>query len=261
MRTRELLMLAALMSACVDNPDPRHPSIERMERQGYGGFITISTLSGQQVSGELISVERSVIRVLRFGAGTGALTWVATTDVKSADLYEYEAEGAYGGWALLGVLSTISHGFFLVFTAPIWIISGSIAGSAESRHIVMSFPEHGWGEIVKWARFPQGLPPGLNEESLTTPKNRRTKRGPAIEQPTEAPPGAVGGPVPQPTPGQMRVEARQQAWALTQQAQAAARANDCGTVLTLSGKVQTTDADFYDTIFIKDVAIRRCLGL
>jgi hypothetical protein len=232
-----------------------------MERQGYGAFITITTLSGQELSGELISVERSVIRVLRFGAGTGALTWVASTDVKSADVYEYEAEGGYGGWALLGVLSTISHGFFLIFSAPIWIISGSIAASGESRHVVLSYPEHGWGEIVMWARFPQGLPPGVDEESLTTPKDRRMKRGPAIEQPPEAPPGTVGGPVHQPTPEEMQTEARKQAWALTQQAQTAARANDCGTVLALSGKVQTTDADFYDTIFIKDAAIRRCLGL
>jgi hypothetical protein len=117
---------------------------------------------------------------------------------------------------------------------------------------LISYPEHGWGEIVKWARFPQGLPPGIDEESLTTPRNRRTKHGPAIEPPQQPQ---------QPTPEQMQAEARKQAWALTQQAQAAARANDCGTVLTLSGKVQTIDADFYDTIFIKDVAIGRCLGL
>jgi len=251
MRIRELVMLGALLGACVDNPDPRHPSIERTERQGYGAFITITTLSGQEVSGELISVERSVIRVLRFGAGTGALTWVASTDVKSAEVYEYEAEGGFAAWTLLGVLSTISHGFFLVLSAPVWIISGSIAGGLESRHMILSYPEHSWGEIVIWSRFPQGLPPGIDEESLTTPRARRTKRGPAIEP----------IPVEQPTIEQLQALARKQAWEMTQQAQAAARANDCGTVLALSGKVQTTDADFYDTIFIKDAAIRRCLGL
>jgi hypothetical protein len=252
MRTRELVMLVALLGACIDNPDPRHPSLERTERQGYGAFITITTLAGQEVSGELISVERSVIRVLRFGAGTGALTWVASTDVKAATVYQYESEGGFGGWALLGVLSTISHGFFLIISAPVWIISGAVAGGTESRHVVMEYPEHAWGEIVKWARFPQGLPPGLDEEALTTPKQRRTKPGPAIVQPPAPPP---------PTNDQMQTEARRQAWELTKQAQAAARANDCGSVLTISGKVQTTDADFYDTIFIKDAAIRRCLGL
>ena len=261
MRTRELVVLAALMSACVDNPDPRHPSLERMQREGFGAFITITTMSAQEVSGELISVERSVIRVLRFGAGAGALTWVASTDVKSAEIYAYESEGGFGAWALLGALSTITHGYILVLSAPIWIISGAVAASAETRHVVMSYPEHGWGEIVKWARFPQGLPPGLDEQALTTPKQRRTKRGPAIEQPPAALPGSTGGPVEQPTPAQLQLEARKQAWALTQQAQTAARANDCGTALTLSGKVQTTDADFYDTVFIQDTAIRRCLGL
>lgn len=261
MRTRELVMLAALMSACVENPDPRHPTIEKMERQGYGSFITITTLSGQQVSGELISVERSLIRVLRFGAGTGALTWVASTDVKAADVYEYEAEGGFGAWGVLGTLTTITHGFFLFISAPVWIITSSVVAGAETRHVILSYPEVGWSEIVKWARFPQGLPPGVDEEALTTPKSRRMHRRAPIEQPPEAPLGAVGGPVEQPTPQQIQLEARKQAWAITQQAQAAARANDCGTVLALSGKVQATDADFYDTIFIKDAAIRRCLGL
>jgi hypothetical protein len=32
-------------------------------------------------------------------------------------------------------------------------------------------------------------------------------------------------------------------------------------VLALSIKVQNIDADFYDTVFAKGVAIRRCLGL
>ncbi len=252
MRIRELVMLAALFGGCVENPDPRHPSIERTERQGFGAFITITTLAGQEVSGELISVERSVVRVLRFGAGTGALTWVATTDVKAATVYTYEPEGAYAAWTIFGVLSTVTHGFFLIISAPVWILTGSIAGSVESRHVILSYPEHGWGEIVIWSRFPQGLPPGLDEEALTTPRARRTHRGtPIVEPPAVAPP----------TIEQLQLEARKQAWALTQEAQAAARANDCGTVLAISGRVQTIDADFYDTVFVKDAAIRRCLGL
>lgn len=258
MRTRELVLLAALLGGCVANPDPRHPSIERTERAGYGAFITITTLAGQEVSGELISVERSVIRVLRFGAGAGALTWVATTDVKSADLYTYESEGGLSAWTLFGVLSTVSHGFFLVISAPVWILTGAIAGSVESRHVVLSYPEHTWGEIAIWARFPQGLPPGIDEEALTTPRARRAHRGKPIEGPVQAPSGPVDQ---QPTIEQLQLEARKQSWALTQEAQAAARADDCGTVLALSGKVQTIDADFYDTVFVRDAAIRRCLGL
>ena len=98
-----------------------------------------------------------------------------------------------------------------------------------------------------WARFPQGMPPDLDIQALTRPRAMRTTH--------------PMGPVLEPTPEQVRQDARTQAWAWTQQAEAAARAADCSTVLTLSGKVQTIDADFYDTVFATDAAIRRCLNL
>ncbi|MBL0214453.1 MAG: hypothetical protein IPQ07_11255 [Myxococcales bacterium] len=270
MRARELVMFAALAGAigCVDNPDPRHPTIQKMEREGFGAFIVITTQAGQEISGELISVESNVIRVLRFGPVRGALTWVATTDVRSAQLFRYESESGLGPWALLGTLSTITHGFFLILSAPVWILTGSLAAGAESRHVVMEFPESSWSEIGDWARFPQGMPPGLDEHDLTWPRARRTPhpRPPVGERtrtdvqvtPEQSTPGVKPVIL---SPEQAQLEARRQAWELTKKAQAAARKDDCGAVLTLSGQVQTVDLDFYDSTFVTDAAIRRCLGL
>ncbi len=57
-----------------------------------------------------------------------------------------------------------------------------------------------------------------------------------------------------------RARDREAAWQLTKQAAAAARNDDCATVGSLAERVRTLDADFHDTVFVRDVAISRCLS-
>jgi hypothetical protein len=63
-----------------------------------------------------------------------------------------------------------------------------------------------------------------------------------------------------PPPLPPRPDHRPEAWALTQQAQSAARAGDCERVVALSIQVQMLDADFLATVFLRDAAIGRCLA-
>jgi hypothetical protein len=53
---------------------------------------------------------------------------------------------------------------------------------------------------------------------------------------------------------------RQGAWSVTKQAAAAARAGDCASVNAADAQVRELDADFHATVFVRDVAIARCLG-
>ena len=51
---------------------------------------------------------------------------------------------------------------------------------------------------------------------------------------------------------------RDQAWALTREAQEAARANNCPRVTELSAQVGALDRDFFADVFMKDVAVQNC---
>ncbi|MBA3459351.1 MAG: hypothetical protein H0T46_05275 [Deltaproteobacteria bacterium] len=56
-----------------------------------------------------------------------------------------------------------------------------------------------------------------------------------------------------------RAVERERAWQLTKQAMEAARGGDCATTARLGSEVQALDADFYESVFVRDAANARCL--
>ena len=62
----------------------------------------------------------------------------------------------------------------------------------------------------------------------------------------------------EPTVADVAQKKREDAWALTKQAQASARDGDCAKVIELSAQVGALDRDFYADVFMKDVAVQHC---
>ena len=158
-----IALLATSLAGCASNPAPPgwRPAPSEAQRSVRGGWIVLDckTPPNRRILGELIAVDDDALHVLT----ADGLHAVPRAEVRKARLVGYGTEGgALGAWMGVGALSTLSHGFYLVFTAPLlWFLGGGLATSEESRGGFV--PE---AEFRAYARFPQGLPPGLDRSTL-----------------------------------------------------------------------------------------------
>lgn len=163
-----VLLVAWAGTACAHNsappgflPDPREA---QTEATGAWIELTRGPAPEGRVRGELFAVTEDTVwvRVL-----SDTVLSVPTASVTGGQMVEYDSQyGRVGAATLLGTLSTISNGFFLVLTAPLWILGGTLGMAAQSRAPVHRLPPGRWTDLVPFARFPQGLPTRLEPIAL-----------------------------------------------------------------------------------------------
>lgn len=173
MRAASALIAVAFVLACQANPAPREwlPTPAQTPEWTHGGWIQLEMKApnartpGGSWGGELLAVSTDSLWVLtEQGANR-----VAVADVTRATLVGWDPETyLLTLWTIVGTLSTISNGAFLLFTAPAWAIGGSLATAAQSRRPLVRTEREGWPALRLYARFPQGLPPGLDLATLGT---------------------------------------------------------------------------------------------
>jgi hypothetical protein len=171
-----LLTVAATLAACTRSPAPRRwlaPAREA-QRDPYGAWIVVRAEGVRAVgrpdtradaglvlaAGELLAIEEDSLYVL---LASGRVETVARAAARRATIAWYDGQwGATAGWGLAGAVSTLSHGFALGLSAPVWIIAGSLAARADSRAplLTVTTPAQ-WVDARAYARFPAGLPAGL----------------------------------------------------------------------------------------------------
>lgn len=164
-------------AACAGNPAPSGylPSPADAVSDVYGGWIEAGVMqAGKEDStnaGELIAVRADTLWILSDGGHVVAL---ATSAIRNGRLVTYRSDaGSVAGFTVVGVLATASNGAFLLITAPLWIITGSVAASNESRAPLRDVPPLSWTDLSPYARFPQGLPSGIDlAEIRPKPKDK-----------------------------------------------------------------------------------------
>jgi hypothetical protein len=77
----------------------------------------------------------------------------------------YLPNDGVGAWAVVGSLSTVSHGFFLVFSFPLWLLVGGLSANSAAETKVKLSPKDGAAACLKvapYTRFPGGLPAAMH---------------------------------------------------------------------------------------------------
>lgn len=140
------------------------PTAVEAQREAYGGWIKLDFSVGVErnaVHGELIAASSDSVHVLT----SDSLVVVPTASVIAGTLTTYDGKyEALRLWTILGAVSTLSHGFALILTAPAWGVAGSLATASASKAPRIESTNPSLLRI--YARFPQGLPPGLDARSL-----------------------------------------------------------------------------------------------
>lgn len=160
-----LVLLIFLVLGCATTHAPRNwlQNPEDLQTDAFGAWITVKTVDNQELAGELIAISADSV----FIAGK-TLTGIAKDSIKSARLVAYKSKAT--GMAVFSVVMTLAtpfiNGLYFVFTAPMWFFGGAIAASIRSYEPVLDYPGHDWEELALFARYPQGLPPGIERNKI-----------------------------------------------------------------------------------------------
>jgi hypothetical protein len=173
-RSNKLLMFIPvfiLLSGCAVTHAPKGwlSDSPALQFEAFGGWMQVHYSKNdslkQTAMGELIALSSDSLYVL---SRTDTLNVIAVADVTHARLVEYKSHhGELGGWIALGTLSTVSHGWYLILTAPLlWVFAGTLAASSRSYDPILDYPRYSFNEFRPYARFPQGLPKNLDRHKL-----------------------------------------------------------------------------------------------
>ncbi|MFO7524504.1 MAG: hypothetical protein R6W68_03540 [Ignavibacteriaceae bacterium] len=149
------------------------PETEKYPENTFGGWMTIitsdETNTGKerffQYGGEFISQDEDNVYILY-----DTVYIISKKDIRNISLeLVQKSTTEYGLWTLGGTVATLSNGRFLIITAPLWLIAGTEAAVGESTRDLYESDNPDilfWNNVMKFARFPQGLPININLSEL-----------------------------------------------------------------------------------------------
>jgi len=162
------LLMTTILAGCAANNASRgylSPASEA-QHEAYGAWIDLDTLavsSAKQISGEFIAFQGGSVFVLT----QDSLVALATEKIQKATLTSFDSQyGILAVWTILGGASSFSHGFGAIISIPVWTITGLIATIGQSYSPQTTYPSEHWSTLSRFARYPQGVPTGLDLRTL-----------------------------------------------------------------------------------------------
>lgn len=176
-----ILLIHVVGCANTTAPQGWLPSQSVAQHESYGGWVSVRYYTGNsevEVHGELIAIHTNQVLIL---SGSERLISIPVNSISLMNLTAYDANSeALTILTVAGTLSSISHGFFLFFSVPVWVIGGSSAIITTSYDAQMIYPAKPLDMFRAYARFPQGLSKAFDMQFLI-PKGKKIK----IPIPTE----------------------------------------------------------------------------
>jgi hypothetical protein len=157
-----ILLLSVTMVACDQYKHLPTPYEWPQSPMGATVEVQVDGLR-KEIHGELIAMDSAMFYIL----SKGIMVSVEMNLTKKVELHvsrSSENPQIITAWSFLMPLITLSHGFFLILTFPVNAIAGALISddARNSTYGKIYFRPVPFQEISKFARFPQGIPEGVN---------------------------------------------------------------------------------------------------
>lgn len=173
MRAERLLMPALLLAAagCAMRQSPRgyRADAETMQVDARGGWLNVTLARKydgwpRRLAGELLAVDADSLHLLTADHRMISLSW---SQVRAARLEAWKSDAArLAGPSMVGLPLSVGHGWFGLISLPIWSLTSTGVVAGLSWKPVLHVPPDKVEELPPFARFPGGLPRGLDRHSL-----------------------------------------------------------------------------------------------
>lgn len=141
------------------------PALDSMAISPYGSHIRIEKYDKEKIEGELIAVDSASIYVLTDQTGTPGAIIVPADQVQHYEIF-YARRRNYEWTIPVYSLSTISHGWWLIFSLPVNLIATIMITIGGKRAYRYTEYDISYDELKMFARFPQGIPEGVELQDI-----------------------------------------------------------------------------------------------
>ncbi|TNE80736.1 MAG: hypothetical protein EP332_06885 [Bacteroidetes bacterium] len=163
MKTKLILPIVLLlfMGSCI-TPDYL-PSTSTIDINEHGSYIKLTNKTKPNFNGELIAIDTTLLIVLN--EETGKCDTAFISEIEYFKL-RYAKPKHYAWTIPVFSLLTITHGFYALYSMPVnLIVTISVTVSGE-KAFQYSEDDMTYEKLKMFARFPQGIPPNVNLDTL-----------------------------------------------------------------------------------------------
>ncbi|MEP7326643.1 MAG: hypothetical protein ABI836_11885 [Gemmatimonadota bacterium] len=175
-----IALTAILATGCagINAPSGSVPPVALAPQDPFGGWAAVwaDKPYSPKFEGELIAIGPDSVFVLVGDSLVGR----SLSGVRRIRVVGYNPKaGDLMTWTAGGMFSTLSHGLVAFISAPAWLLAGGAITSSAAHASEINVPGYHktWDDLRPYARFPQGIPAGLDRTSIRArPRQQPARR-------------------------------------------------------------------------------------